>query len=58
MAGMVLVNQPALNIIAEKTNAHRDSRYNKSIYYQDFVDMCKIDILDNIPAHSKIINQR
>lgn len=45
----------ALNIIAEKTNAHRDSRYNKSIYYQDFVDMCKIDILDNIPAHSKII---
>lgn len=45
----------ALNIIAEKIKADRDSVYNKSIYYQDFVDMCKIDILDKIPKNSRII---
>ena len=45
----------ALNIIAEKIKVDRDSIYNKSIYYSDFVDMCKIDMLDKIPENSKII---
>ena len=45
----------ALNVIAEKIKARRDSIYNKSDHYQDFVDMCKIDILDNIPENSKIV---
>ena len=45
----------ALNVIAEKIKADRSSIYNKSIYYQDFVDMCKIDALDKIPENSKII---
>ena len=45
----------ALNVIAEKIKADRSSIYNKSIYYKDFVDMCKIDTLDKIPENSKII---
>lgn len=45
----------ALNIIAEKTDVVRDSRYNKSIYFQDFVTMCKTNVLSQIPQGSKII---
>jgi len=45
----------ALNIIAEKLKVERDSMFNKTIYFEDFVDMCKIDILDHIPKKSKII---
>lgn len=45
----------ALNIIAEKTKVARDSIYNKTIYYQDYVDLCDINILDSIPRNSKII---
>lgn len=45
----------ALNIIAEKLKVKRDSMFNKSIYFGDFVDMCKIDILDKVPDNSKII---
>lgn len=45
----------ALNVIAEKIKVARDSIYNKSEYYQDYVDMCEINILDAIPRRSKII---
>ena len=45
----------ALNIIAEKANVARDARYNKSVYYQDYVTMCKTNVLEHIPQSSKII---
>ena len=45
----------ALNIIAEKTNINRDSIYNKSNFYNDYVNMCEIDIEYEIPTKSRII---
>ena len=45
----------ALNAIALKLNIERDSIFNKSIYFQDFTDMCKINVLDEIPENSRII---
>ena len=45
----------ALNIIAEKTKINRDSIFNKSNFYADYINMCKIDIKSNIPENSRII---
>lgn len=45
----------ALNIIAEKIKIKRDSIYNKSNFYSNYVDMCDIDIEYNIPEKSRII---
>lgn len=45
----------ALNVIAEKTKVERDSIFNKSDIYQDYVDMCEMDICDKIPDDSRII---
>lgn len=45
----------ALNIIAEKIKINRDSIYNKSNFYIDYVDMCDADIEYGIPKNSRII---
>ena len=45
----------ALNIIAEKTKINRDSIFNKSNFYPDYINMCKTDILNDIPKNSRII---
>lgn len=45
----------ALNIIAEKTKVIREAIYNKSSFFQDFVDLCSINIDYSIPRHSRII---
>lgn len=45
----------ALNIIAEKTKINRDSIFNKSNFYLDYINMCKIDIQSKIPENSRII---
>ncbi|MDR1701993.1 MAG: AAA family ATPase [Sporomusaceae bacterium] len=45
----------ALNVIAEKTKIKRDSNYNKSNFYQDYLNMCEMHILDKIPENSRII---
>ncbi len=45
----------ALNIIAEKTGIKRDSIYNKSNFYSDYVNMCNIQAEADIPANSRII---
>jgi len=45
----------ALNIIAEKIKLNRDSIYNKSRFYPDYVNMCETDILNDIPENSRII---
>lgn len=34
----------ALNVIAEKTQVDRDSIYNKSDFYLDYVDICEMYI--------------
>ncbi|KXH87467.1 AAA family ATPase [Sporosarcina sp. HYO08] len=45
----------ALNVIAEKTGIQRDSIYNKSNFYPDYVDMCELRCKADIPEHSRII---
>lgn len=45
----------ALNRIVEKTNINRDSIYNKSNFYNDYVNMCEMDIEYEIPKKSRII---
>jgi len=45
----------ALNVIAEKTKIIRDSIYNKSNFYPDYVNMCEMSISRDIPGKSRII---
>ena len=45
----------ALNVIAEKTAVSRDSIYNKSNFFPDYVSMCEMHIENEIPENSRII---
>lgn len=45
----------ALNVIAEKIGVNRDSIYNKSNFYSDYVSMCKMEPKGDIPENSRII---
>ena len=45
----------ALNVIAEKTKIKRESVYNKSNFYPDYIKMCEISVLTEIPENSRII---
>ena len=45
----------ALNVIAEKIGISRDSIFNKSSFYSDYVNMCKMNIQMEIPKNSRII---
>lgn len=45
----------ALNVIAEKTGIRRDSIYNKSNFYPDYVNMCEMYLETDIPKNSRII---
>jgi predicted ATPase len=44
-----------LNVIAEKTGIKRDSIYNKSNFYTDYVNMCTMQLETYIPENSRII---
>lgn len=45
----------ALNVIAEKTGIKRDTIYNKSNFFADYVNMCKMHLETSIPKNSRII---
>ena len=45
----------ALNVIAEKLGVERDSIFNKSNFYPNYVNLCEIHMLTDIPNHSRII---
>jgi predicted ATPase len=45
----------ALNVIAEKLTISRDSIYNKSNFFPEYVNMCYMSIIRNIPDNSRII---
>ncbi|MDF2543861.1 MAG: family ATPase [Herbinix sp.] len=45
----------ALNVIAEKTGIHRDSIYNKSNFFPDYVNLCNMNMEEDIPGNSRII---
>ncbi len=42
-------------MIAEKIGINRDSIYNKSNFYPDYVNMCEMELEDDIPKNSRII---
>ncbi len=45
----------ALNVIAEKTKVRRDSVYNKSNFFPDYVQMCEMHTESEITGDSRII---
>jgi predicted ATPase len=45
----------ALNVIAEKLRLERNSAYNRSRFFQDYVDRCKAAQDERIPKGSRII---
>lgn len=45
----------ALNVIAEKIKASRDSNFNKSNFFPDYVNLCKADFNAPSSGESKII---
>lgn len=45
----------ALNVIAEKLSVTRESLYNRTNFYGDYIDMCDIEIVEEIPLESRII---
>lgn len=45
----------ALNVIAEKTGISRDSIYNRSNFFPDYVELCKMNVEEDIPKNSRII---
>jgi len=45
----------ALNVIAEKARLLRDSRFNQSNFYPDYLALCEMHVQEDIPEHSRII---
>ncbi len=45
----------ALNIIAEKLGLQRSSLYNRSNFYEDYLEICRYREIKTIPEHSRII---
>lgn len=45
----------ALNVIAEKIGICRDSIYNKSNFFPDYVKLCSLNTEEDIPEKSRII---
>ncbi len=44
-----------LNVIAEKLQISRDSIFNKTVFFNDYVKLCDVNIEQNVPDSSKII---
>ena len=45
----------ALNIIAEKLHLTRSSAYNRSRFFENYVDRCRVTVDETIPQNSRII---
>jgi predicted ATPase len=45
----------ALNIIAEKLKILRESPFNKSNFFDDYLNLCEISIIEDVPGASRII---
>lgn len=45
----------ALNVIAEKLRLDRDTRYNRSNFFEDYTKMCLFEVRQKIPQNSRII---
>ena len=45
----------ALNVIAEKLRLNRSSAYNRSRFFEDYVDQCRASLEEAVPRESRII---
>ena len=45
----------ALNVISEKLKLNRDSRFNQSSFFPDYLNLCDYSLLREIPTHSRTI---
>ena len=45
----------AINVIAEKLGVRRESLYNRSVFFPDYVDMCRVRLKAPVPGHSRVI---
>lgn len=45
----------ALNVIAEKLRLQRDARYNRSSFFEQYVDLCEAELRQPVPPVSRII---
>lgn len=45
----------ALNVIAEKLCLERDTLYNRSNFFEDYIEMCDFEICGPVPEGSRII---
>lgn len=45
----------ALNVIAEKLRLLRESPFNATSFYADYVDMCRAELRESLPEGSRII---
>ena len=45
----------ALNVIAEKLRLTRNSVYNRSRFFENFVDRCSVTLEEAVPKNSRII---
>lgn len=45
----------ALNVIGEKLVLHRDSLYNRSSFFEDYIQMCSMKLERRVPKDSAII---
>lgn len=45
----------ALNVIGEKLGLHRDSLYNRSSFFEDYIQMCGMKLERRLPKDSAII---
>lgn len=45
----------ALNVIAEKLQLERDTLYNRSSFYGDYLRLCRYEERMPVPAHSRVI---
>ena len=44
-----------LNVMAEKLGLQRDSRFNRSNFYEDYRKLCTVQVCGEIPAGSRIV---
>ncbi len=45
----------ALNVIAEKLNLSRSAPFNRSNFFEDYVKLCRVNIEEDIPRHSRVV---
>ncbi len=45
----------ALNVIAEKLGIRRSAPFNRSNFFEDYVELCRVGTEEDIPSHSRVV---